>query len=47
MEVVKGRAAGRKKLGGTFLSIAELDEAIFKIDGVIKYRCELAEIEEK
>ncbi len=41
MEVVRGRVAGRKKLAGEVFSIGELDEAIFKIDGVLNYRCEL------
>ena len=43
MEVVRGRVAGRKRLAGDLFSIAELDEAIFKIDGVLNYRCELSE----
>jgi phenylacetate-coenzyme A ligase PaaK-like adenylate-forming protein len=47
MEVVRGRVAGRKRLAGEFLSIAELDEAIFQIDGVLNYRCELSEAEGK
>jgi phenylacetate-coenzyme A ligase PaaK-like adenylate-forming protein len=45
MEVVKGRTAGRKRLAGEVFSIGELDEAIFQIDGVLNYRCELSEAE--
>ena len=45
MEVVRDRVAGRKRLAGERFSIAELDEAIFQIDGVLNYRCELSEAE--
>ncbi len=47
MEVVRGRVAGRKRIAGEFFSIAELDEAIFQIDGVLNYRCELSEAQGK
>jgi phenylacetate-CoA ligase len=43
MEVVKSRVTGKKKLGKKFLTIAETDEAVFQIDGVLDYRCELTE----
>ncbi len=45
MEVVRGRIAGTKKLVGMSLVIAELDEAVFRIDGVLNYRCEISEDE--
>lgn len=45
MEVVRGRTAGEKELAGRSLTIAELDEAVFQIDGVLNYRCELSEAE--
>jgi phenylacetate-coenzyme A ligase PaaK-like adenylate-forming protein len=47
MDIIRGRVAGRKKLAGRSLSIAELDEAIFQVDSVLNYRCELSEAEEK
>jgi len=47
MEVVRGRISGRKKLEGKLFTIAELDETIFQIDGVLNYRCELSEAEGK
>ncbi len=47
MEVVRGRITGRKEFGGKAFSIAELDEAIFAIDKVLNYRCELSEDEGK
>lgn len=43
MDIVRGRVAGKKKLAGRPLSIVELDEAIFQVEGVLNYRCELSE----
>jgi len=47
MDIIRGRVAGRKKLAGRPLSIAELDEAIFQVDSVLNYRCELSETDGK
>ena len=42
MEIVRDRVAGRKKLAGMTFSLAELDEVLFKLDGVLDYQCELS-----
>ena len=47
MDIIRGRVAGRKKLAGRPLSIAELDEVIFQVEGVLNYRCALSEAEGK
>ncbi len=43
MEVIRCRIPGRKKLAGRPLSIGELDEAVFRIEGVLNYQCGLSE----
>lgn len=47
MDIVKSRVSGKKKLAGKFISIAELDEALFQIAGVINYQCELSKAKGK
>ncbi|MFA5055882.1 MAG: DVU_1553 family AMP-dependent CoA ligase [Dehalococcoidia bacterium] len=43
MDIVRGRVSGMKKLVGRPLTIAELDEAIFQVEGVLNFQCELSE----
>ncbi|BAE82670.1 DVU_1553 family AMP-dependent CoA ligase [Desulfitobacterium hafniense] len=47
MEPVKGRVSGRRKIAGKWLSIAELDEVLFQVDGIVNYSCQISETEEK
>lgn len=41
LEVIRERVSGRGRLAGEPFSMAQLDEAIFRIGGVLDYRCEL------
>ena len=41
LDIIRGRVAGRKRLAGEAFSLAELDEAVFEVDGVLDYRCQL------
>jgi len=45
MEVVKGRVSEKKILAGVDFSLAELDEALFLLDGVLDFRCRMEAIE--
>jgi phenylacetate-coenzyme A ligase PaaK-like adenylate-forming protein len=41
MDVVRGRASGRVKIGDGFLSISEIDEVLFLFDGVVDYQAKI------
>ncbi|UWG95684.1 AMP-binding protein [Dehalobacter sp. DCM] len=43
MEVVQGRISGRKKIANSDFSIIDLDEALFKHNAVLDYRCRIEE----
>ncbi|MDA8220627.1 DVU_1553 family AMP-dependent CoA ligase [Desulfosporosinus sp.] len=43
MEVVKGRISGKQELAGIELSMAELDEVLFPVDGVLDFQCNIEE----
>ncbi len=45
MEVIRGRISGRQRLAGEPLSMAELDEVVFQVEGVLDYRCDLLHAE--
>ncbi len=45
MDIIRGRLSGRKRLAGQAFTLAELDEALFRVRGVLNYRCQLLDVE--
>lgn len=45
LDIIRERVSGKQKLAGEVFSMAELDEALFRVERALNYRCELLEAE--